>query len=278
MNFKKFGCAVALVAAFGLTACDDDSSSPAAPSGDNGSSVVKDDDNKVPTSSNSAAKDNKSSSSTAISSEDLGLDFDFGDMDPSNMTKEDIIAALDKVPQEDLNKALEEMGMTKEEYVEVIVKLFEAMESEPEFENSCSGELNDDEWIMNVTFDMGFTSAVSKSTVTFDGTTVTTVDESTADLLTEKTCKEALEEDDEELDEETIVEARCEGSKLIRKETTVTKNVTSEARAEMYEEFQEACKTSLSDLMGDDEEDGSIFSLKKSKKASKKISTLKIRK
>lgn len=135
----------------------------------------------------------------------------------------------------------------------------------------CTGELNDNQWKATI---KGVTQGVTidaNATITFDGTTMTSENDSKIDMMTADMCKTMvlLSSMGEEDDSEDLAlygpivgktEMSCEGSILSMKEKRAKENITAADREAAYNDMMVECKDyrdgrkSLDEFL-DDEED-----------------------
>lgn len=272
MNFKKFAMAVLVSAAAIFTACGDSSSSTSTEDDTlSSSSIVADpsssdsdkpasSDSEAPASSSSISSENQPEIPDMGSFEDMEIpectkageeltqDF-FGqkitfvcDEDMNPVPKTDISEIINNMDDAVLAPILDSLGMTKED-LEALIGLLQGItggeESQPTSQVTCTGELNDSEWVMTFSFSaMGFKTEGEAKSV-FEGDTQKNTAISKVDFGSPAICKSVLEEEGEVSEGEEVY---CEGSVLVTKDEEINENLTEEDRKEAYEEFMESCR------------------------------------
>lgn len=161
---------------------------------------------------------------------------------------------IEKLPPEILDPALEQAGMTKEEFIELIDVLSKLDVTKNELNVLCEGEVNDNAWKVYGTGAMGGVDYILDGNVTFEGSTMTSVEKMGMNMFTEAACNgffasidEDEEDEDDEEDEEiygTVVESRvyCNGTIFTTEEKRVKENVTAAERESLYKEMVGECK------------------------------------
>lgn len=161
---------------------------------------------------------------------------------------------IEKLPPEILDPALEQAGMTKEEFIELIDVLSKLDVTKNELNVLCEGEVNDNAWKVYGTGTMGGVDYILDGNVTFEGSTMTSVEKMGMNMFTEAACNrffasidEDEEDEDDEEDEEiygTVVESRvyCNGTIFTTEEKRIKENVSDAERASAYKETVGECK------------------------------------
>ena len=161
---------------------------------------------------------------------------------------------IEKLPPEILDPALEQTGLTKEEFIELIDVLSKLDVTKNELNVLCEGEVNDNAWKVYGTGTMGGVDYILDGNVTFEGSTMTSVEKMGMNMFTEAACNgffasidEDEEDEDDEEDEEiygTVVESRvyCNGTIFTTEEKRVKENVTAAERESLYKEMVGECK------------------------------------
>ena len=164
-------------------------------------------------------------------------------------------SGLDKVveayPPELLETLLANTGITKQELLDLINMMSRMNTSNDNLQVACDGEVNGNSWLVKGSgVMMGYnTTFVEK--ISFDGSTMTTTREMKMDVTEATACRMIAADSDEDEDEDEYDEdmgkaissdTHCDGSVFVQTETLVRKNMTAEARAEIYDATVGACK------------------------------------
>jgi hypothetical protein len=161
---------------------------------------------------------------------------------------------IEKLPPEILNPALEQAGMTKEEFIELIDVLSNLDVTKNELGVTCEGEVESDAWKIHGTGTMSGVDYTLDGDVTFEGSTMTSVERMGMNMFTEAACKgflASIDEDEEDEDDEddaeiygAVVESReyCNGTFFTTVEKRVKQNVSAAERASLYKEMVGECK------------------------------------
>ena len=161
---------------------------------------------------------------------------------------------IEKLPPEILDPALEQVGMTKEEFIELIDVITKLDVTKNELGVTCEGEVESDAWKIHGTGTMSGVDYTLDGDVTFEGSTMTSVERMGMNMFTEAACKgflASIDEDEEDEDDEddaeiygAVVESReyCNGTFFTTVEKRVKQNVSSAERASLYKEMVGECK------------------------------------
>lgn len=161
---------------------------------------------------------------------------------------------IEKVPPEVLNSALEQTGLTKEEFIELLDVITKLDVTKNELGVTCEGEVESDAWKIHGTGTMSGVDYTLDGDVTFEGSTMTSVERMGMNMFTEAACKgflASVDEDEEDEDDEddaeiygAVVESReyCNGTFFTTVEKRVKQNVSSAERAFLYKEMVGECK------------------------------------
>lgn len=161
---------------------------------------------------------------------------------------------IEKLPPEVLNSALEQTGLTKEEFIELLDVITKLDVTKNELGVTCEGEVESDAWKIHGTGTMSGVDYTLDGDVTFEGSTMTSVERMGMNMFTEAACKgflASVNEDEEDEDDEddaeiygAVVESRvyCNGTFFTTVEKRVKQNVSSAERASLYKEMVGECK------------------------------------
>jgi hypothetical protein len=161
---------------------------------------------------------------------------------------------IEKLPPEILDPALEQTGLTKEEFIELLDVITKLDVTKNELGVTCEGEVESDAWKIHGTGTMSGVDYTLDGDVTFEGSTMTSVERMGMNMFTEAACNgffasidEDEEDEDDEEDEEiygTVVESRvyCSGAVFTTEEKRVKENVTAAERESLYKEMVGECK------------------------------------
>lgn len=125
-------------------------------------------------------------------------------------------------------------------------------------------------WMKNLLL-KGFLS----TTFTFANGKMSTTNEWTLNMPSEKICLESMKEYEEDAEEAYSSETLCEGSTLIHKETSEPEEIDAEQRRETYMEFQQACEDIKNGNIPENEDDNDhgFYAKALTKKIIKKIAS-----